>query len=332
MLMKALQAVRPRSFMPIQVQAPRLTSGSPDRVLVRTSWVSMCGSDIPNYTGSKRYRQYPLAPGAPIHECVGQVVASTSDLFQPGDQVVAIPEGDQGLAEYFIAQAAKAVLLPPALAGSDTACLIQPLSTILNAVDRMGDVAGRSVAVVGLGSIGLFFCWLLNKRGAARIVGIDPCAHRCHIAEGLGATRTFAIRSVEVVHAARQEPAAWEPPEICIEAVGHQMDTLNDCLELVQKRGTVLAFGVPDHPVYSIEYEIFFRKNAHLMAVVTPDWAEYLAEARDLYLECQDELAHFVTHRFPILDAHKAFSLYERHEDGIVKAVLDASCWETNCE
>ncbi len=45
--------------------------------------------------------------------------------------------------------------------------------------------------------------------------------------------------------------------------------------------GTVLAFGVPDHPVYAMEYETFFRKNAILMATVTPDWAEYLAKARD---------------------------------------------------
>ena len=37
-------------------------------------------------------------------------------MFRPGDRVVAIPEGDQGLAEFFVAQAAKAVRLPPELA------------------------------------------------------------------------------------------------------------------------------------------------------------------------------------------------------------------------
>jgi hypothetical protein len=34
-----------------------------------------------------------------------------------------------------------------------------------------------------------------------------------------------------------------------------------------------------------------------------------------------------VTHRFPIQVASKAFMLYERHEDGILKAVLDTSNW-----
>ena len=102
-------------------------------------------------------------------------------------------------------------------------------------------------------------------------MGIDPCAHRCRMAEGLGATRAFPVHSIEIIHAARQNPGEWEPPEICIEAVGHQMDTLNDCLELVRKQGTVVAFGVSDHPVYAIEFETFFRKNVHLIAVVTPE-------------------------------------------------------------
>ncbi len=330
--MKALQVVRPRTFSPVELPAPRLTAGSPERIVVRTGWVSMCGSDIAFFTGSKRLKSYPLAPGAPMHECVGQVVESTSDLFRPGDQVVAIPEGDQGLAEFFVAQATKAVRLPPELADRDTCCLIQPLSTVMNAVDRLGDVRGRSIAIVGLGSIGLFFCWLLKKRGAGHIVGIDPSAQRCRVAEGLGANKTFPQRGIEVVHTARQNAGEWEPPDICIEAVGHQMETLNDCLELVLKRGTVLAFGVPDQHVYALEFETFFRKNAHLVAVVTPDWSEYLAKARDLYLPNRAELDTLITHRFPIRDAEQAFTMYERHEDGILKALLDATCFDANCE
>src|SRR5271157_5302161 len=103
MLMQALQIKTPRCFDPIRVEVPRLPDET-DRVLVRTAWVSMCGSDIPFFTGKKRFRTYPLAPGAPIHECVGEIVASTSGLFRPGDRVLSIPDGDQGLAEFFLAQ------------------------------------------------------------------------------------------------------------------------------------------------------------------------------------------------------------------------------------
>jgi L-iditol 2-dehydrogenase len=329
--MKALQLIRPRSFASVELPVPHLTPVTPHRIVVRTSWVSMCGSDIPFFTGSKRLQSYPLVPGAPIHECMGQVVESVSDLFRPGDHVVAIPDGDQGLAEFFVAQATKAVRLQPDLADSGACCLIQPLSTVMNAVDRLGDIHGRSVAVVGLGSIGLFFCWLLKQRGAEYIVGIDPSAHRCRVAEELGASKTFPQRGTEVVHSARQSGGDWDPPDICIEAVGHQMETLNDCLELVRRQGTVLAFGVPDQRVYALEFETFFRKNAHLVAVVTPDWTEYLAKARDLFLSGRTELETLVTHRPPICEAGQAFTMYERHEDGMLKPLLDATCFDTTC-
>jgi L-iditol 2-dehydrogenase len=326
--MKALQLVQPRIFDMVNVSMPEMHKDASELVLVKTRWVSLCGSDISFFNGNKRYITYPLSTGAPIHESVGQVIESQSKHFRLGDMVLAIPEGDRGLAEYYVAQAGKSIHLPEELASCDDSCLIQPLSTVLNAVDQLGDIQGKSVAVVGLGSIGLFFCWLLKKRGAGLILGIDPNLYRCQVAEKLGAGKTISKRSVEVVHASHQEPDQWQPLDFCIEAVGHQTETLNDCIELVKKQGTVLSFGVPDQPVYPIEYETFFRKNAVLIAVVTPDWSDYLARGRDLFLTYHKELAWLVTHRLPIKDAGKAFTLYERHEENILKVILDASVWE----
>ncbi len=327
MPMKALQVPRPRSFDLIEAPIPQLPSGANDRILVRTAFVSMCGSDIPFFTGGKRFKSYPLAPGAPIHECVGEVVESASDLFHAGDRVLAIPDGDQGLAEYFLARVSKATALGADIGDAGAACILQPLSTVMNAVDRLGDLRGKAVAVLGLGSIGLLFCWLLRRAGAGPIVGVDPVPARCHMAESLGAAQTLCRRGIEMVHEARLNPDQWISPDLCIEAAGHQMETVNDCLALVGKYGTVVAFGVPDQDVYALEYEVFFRKNAQLIAAVTPDWNIYLEKARDLFLKNREELSRLVTHRLPIRDAAKAFEMYERHEDGIVKAILDARNW-----
>jgi threonine dehydrogenase-like Zn-dependent dehydrogenase len=287
----------------------------------------MCGSDIPFFTGNKRHKTYPLPVGAPIHECTGTVTDSTSPLFKKGDWVVAIPENDQGLSDIFVAQAAKAVKLPSSTEGDGTMCLIQPMCTVMNAIDRLENAEGRSVAVVGLGSIGLFFCWLLKRQGAKQVIGIDPLPRRCQDARNFGADVVYPMRSIEVVQQSKQDPAFWSPPEVVVEAVGHQMETLNDSFELVQKRGTVLAFGVPDQPVYAVEYETLFRRNLQVIASVTPVWSEYLAKSRDVFLAAQDELKKFVTHRFPIRDAGKAFSLYEIHGHGIIKALIDISDW-----
>jgi L-iditol 2-dehydrogenase len=325
--MKALQVVTPRSFARVEIPMPELKSLAPDRILVKPQWVSMCGSDIPFFTGNKRHKTYPLPVAAPIHECAGTVVDSTSSLFKKGDWVVAIPENDQGLSEFFVGQAAKAVKLPSSTEGDGTLSLIQPLSTVMNAIDRLENLEAKTVAVVGLGSIGLFFCWLLKKRGVKHITGVDPSARRCQIAQKYGADAVFPMRSIEVIQQSRQNPSFWSPPEIVVEAVGHQMETLNDSFELVQKRGTVLGFGVPDQPVYAVEYETLFRKNLQIIASVTPVWSEYLVKAREEFLSARDELGKLVTHRFPVREAEKAFSLYESHEDGIVKALIDMSDW-----
>jgi L-iditol 2-dehydrogenase len=325
--MKALQVVSPRTFIETQIEIQDLKNLEPDRILVQPEWVSMCGSDIPFFTGSKRHKSYPLPAAAPIHECVGHVIESTSSLFQKGERVVAIPEADRGLSEYFVAQAVKTTKLPPDLNDNGTSCLIQPLSTVINAVDRLGDVTGKTVAVLGLGSIGLFFCWMLKKRGAAHIVGIDPLKERCETALQMGANSCMTARGIEVLHEAVQNPKGWDAPDICVEAVGHQMETINDSLSLVKYRGTVLAFGVPDQTVYAIEYETLFRKNAHLIACVTPVWNEYLAISRDVFLEARAELEPMVTHRFPIREAAQAFTMYEKHENGIIKALIDMSDW-----
>jgi len=325
--MKALQVVRPRVFETVQVPVPQVSSEGNDNILVRTAWGALCGSDIPFFTGNKQFRTYPLLPGAPIHECVGEVVESTSEQFRPGDRVLAIPDENKGLAEFFLARSSKTVVLPDNIADFGAACLIQPLSTVMNAIDRLGNICGKSIAIVGLGSMGLLLCWYALRKGAVSVVGVDPCRNRCRIAGELGVTRTINRRSIEVVHAARQFPEEWIPPDICIEAVGHQTATINDCLELVCKYGTVVAFGVPDQTVYALEYEVFFRKNALLMATVTPDWTDYLVRARDLYLDNIEALSPLATPRMPVLEAEKAFQMYEQHEADVVKTVLDVRNW-----
>ena len=160
--MRALQIIQPQSFSIVEVPKPNLASSIPDQILVRTTWISMCGSDIPFFTGSKRHQTYPLPFGSRVHECVGQVVGSTSNRIQEGDWGVAIPENDQGLAEFFIAKGSKAVRLPDELGKDPDCCLIQPLSTVINGVNRLGDIQDKTFAVIGLGSIGLLFCWLLR--------------------------------------------------------------------------------------------------------------------------------------------------------------------------
>jgi threonine dehydrogenase-like Zn-dependent dehydrogenase len=320
---KALQLVKPRQFQAVEIARPEI---SDDQILVRLEKAILCGSDIPKFTGTWRGLQYPLPPGMPIHECVGVVVDSHSPRFQVGDRVVAIPRGDQGLAEYYVADAIKAVSIPEPLIDSETSLLIQPLSTVVYALDRLSDIVGCTAIVVGLGPIGLLAVWLLNKYGAGRIIGVDPFAWRCEAARSVGAARTFEIHSDRLLSLTAQG-TTWEPADICIEAVGQQTRTINDCLYLVKRCGQVLVLGVPLEPIYPFDFTRFFRQNLHLIASVTPPDETYMARAADLIGRHGRELAFLITHRFALDKAAEAFTLYETRIG--IKVLIDGTSWPT---
>jgi threonine dehydrogenase-like Zn-dependent dehydrogenase len=321
--MKALQLVKPRQFETVEVARPEIAD---DQILVRLEKAVLCGSDIPKFTGMWRGLHYPLPPGMPIHECVGAVMESHSPRFQMGDRVVAVPKGDQGLAEYYVADAIKAVVIPDALVDSDVSLLIQPLSTVVYALDRLGDVAGRKAVVVGLGPIGLLTTWLLHQYGA-RVVGVDPLAWRCEAAQRLGAARTYQLHSERLLYAIAQGEE-WEPADIVVEAVGQQTRTINDCLYLVKRCGQVLVLGVPLEPVYPFEYTRFFRQNIDLIASVTPPDETYMIRAAELIGQHAQNLVFLITHRLPLARMTEAFTLYEtRAGDRPLKVLIDAAGW-----
>ena len=321
--MKALQLVKPRQFHTVKVTRPEIGS---DQILVHLDKVVLCASDIPKWSGLWRGLQYPLPPGMPIHECVGVVVESQSPRFQAGDRVVAVPKGDQGLAEYYVADSVKAIVIPEPLVRSEASLLIQPLSTVVYALDRLGDVAGRTALVVGLGPIGLLAAWLLHKYGA-RVMGVDPLGWRCEAAQRLGAERTFDLHSERLGPLVAQDDT-WGALDICVEAAGQQTRTINDCLYLVKRCGTVLALGIPLEPIYPFDFTRFFRQNLQMIGSVTPPDETYMMRAADLVGQHEGQLSFLITHRFGLDRAGEAYTLYESRAVGQpLKVMIDGPDW-----
>lgn len=323
--MQALQLVKPRQFQIVEIARPVIGD---DQILVRMEEAVLCGSDIPKFTGLWRGLRYPLPPGMPIHECVGTVAESQSPRFQVGDRVVAVPRGDQGLAEYYVADAIKAIVIPEPLIHSEASLLIQPLSTVVYGLDRLGDVAGRTALVLGLGPIGLLATWLLHQYGA-RVVGVDPVGWRCEAAQRLGAERTIELHGDRLVSLLDHDDT-WEATDICVETAGQQTRTINDCLYLVKHRGIVLALGVPLEPVYPFDYTRFFRQNLQMIGSVTPPDETYMMRAADLVGRHAKELAFLITHRFGMDRLAEAFTLYEtRAGDHPLKVLIDGTDWQS---
>lgn len=308
--MQSVQLLGPRQLVSVEVPVPG--DLGPDEVEVRLELAGICGSDRPGFlTGVDHTGHTPL--GFPTHECVGTVVRSTGDPSLVGKRVIAIPNRDAGLAELFHAPSFRTYPLRSALP-LETVILAQPLATVLAALDRLGDVKGKTAAVIGLGPIGISIGYVLRDLGVASLTGYDP-------------RDRSAVPLVSVFDSAKALPEPGEEFDLVVEAVGHNVEVVNLAIELAVHQGAVLFFGVPDEDIYPLTFKRFFRKCLQLIANVQPNWQVYLPRAEE-YLVAHPDLGQLVTDVVPVEEAHVAFeTAFVRDEAGHGKVLISVDSW-----
>lgn len=101
---------------------------------------------------------------------------------------------------------------------------------------------GESVAVLGLGGIGLAAVMAARVAGASRIVVVDPVASKRELALEVGATEAYSPASTpdELREQSR------EGVDVCIEAAG-RVETLEAAFELGGRGSRIVTVGLP-HP------------------------------------------------------------------------------------
>jgi threonine dehydrogenase-like Zn-dependent dehydrogenase len=296
-------------------------------VLLRSLSGGICGSDLPFYRGSlfwgaptetKPYSN--VKPGFPLHEIVGEVLATRDPALPVGAKVVGWATGTDALAEYVVVQGSSLYeyssdLNPP------TAIQLQTLACVIYALEQVNGIEGASAAVLGLGPIGVLFSHVLRTKGARNVVGVDR-VDRSDVAT------TFRID--EPVHATAD---AWassltdnDRPEIVIEAVGHQVNTLVSALNAVAVGGQIYYFGIPDDPIYPFPMMDFLRKRGRLASGFTPISArrDVLVKAEAYLKAFPDLAAAYVTSVFGYQASQEAFDVAIRPSKGRLKVVFDA--------
>ncbi|MBI3692770.1 MAG: zinc-binding dehydrogenase, partial [Mycolicibacterium aromaticivorans] len=244
--------VAPYTFERVTVPDPpheRLRDG---QVLLKFLAAGICGSDIPGFKGVQG--RLPGDTGAlaaemagfPVHEIVGEVLASSHPDHRPGDRVVGWASGFDGLMEFVISDGNGLAPYDPSLRPAHAVGL-QPLACILYALEQLPPLDGKRVAVIGQGSIGLLFSFAAKAAGAAHVTGVDPI-YRDDVGATFGVDTV--VRSTSDRWVAHLAPA--DKPDVVIEAVGHQVATLNNAVEAAAFGGTVFYFGVPDDDSYPI--------------------------------------------------------------------------------
>lgn len=340
--MKAAQIVAPRKVELVDVEEPCLNGISSGMIKVKVERACLCGSDSPKFdydlsnTEDLRIQRtrsklsdfnastvYPLRPGQSIHECLGTVVESTSSRFKEGDFVLALPQAQSGLCEYFCTQDMGAIRLPRDLVAKEQILMSQPLGTVVWACQKLGNLLDLNTVVVGQGPMGLLFSHMLSNLGARTVIAIDKLDYRLEVSKRMKATHTIQVDREDPILAV-QEVTGGKMADLVFEVVGHQTDTIGLCMKLVRRLGTLVSFGVPDETIYkNFPYGEFFGKNLTLIGSVGPDVVPNFSLARDMIAQSRIDVTPIITHVIPFQEIQQAYELFVDRKDKAVKVVLN---------
>ncbi len=312
----------------IECEEVPIDPARPGELLVHSTYASICGSDLHGAMFGVDLPPPPWPAGWPGHEGIGTVVESHADGFDQGDLVLAVPNAaiSRCMAEYQRLQAVTAVKLDPSLGVPvDQLLMAQQLGTVIFALRRYPtDVAGKTVAVLGQGSAGLFFAHLLKKAGAATVIVADLSPARLALSRHFGADVVLDANRDDV-HAAVKDLTGGAGADYVVEAVG-TAKTLAQSVDLVAPDCKLLWFGLPDtSDAVPVSFHKFFRKRLTAQTVYGAQFEPGLVSFRvalDQIARGAIDVKPLLSHVLPIEDVRHAFELaHSRDEDAIKVSV-----------
>lgn len=316
--MKALMKVRPGPGAELgEVEVPAV---GPRDVLVQVRACSICGTDYHIYSWDQWSAGRVKPPLVFGHEFAGEVVAAGPDArgVKVGDLVsaethiacghcflcrtgqahicqnVAIIGVDRpgAFAEYVSIPAENAWLNPPDMK-PEVASIQEPLGNAVHTV-LAGDVAGRTVAVLGCGPIGLMAVGVARAAGAAAVFATDISPYRLGLAAALGATRAIDARGdvlAEVLSA-----TGGLGVDVVLEMSGSAA-ALKQAWRMARFGGRVSILGIPSRPVeIDLANDIVFR-GLTVHGITGRRMYDTWHQARGLLSSGRLDIEPLITHR-----------------------------------
>jgi L-idonate 5-dehydrogenase len=298
-------------------------------VLLALGAGGICGSDLHYFhdgrNGSFVVRE-PLVPG---HEASAVVVATGPGVsrVKAGDKVAVSPshacgrcgycrDGREQLCEHmhFLGSAsvfphAQGMFREQFVMGERQCFPVQgdislgelaftePLAVALHAVNRGGDLLGKSVLITGAGTIGCLTVMAARLAGAATIAVSDIVDRPLSLAAQVGADT--------VLHAARDADALSRPRFDVTYEVSGSPKGLATCLATTRRGGTIVQVGTLPHEPLPLLVSEVMTKELDLRGAfrwgIEFDWAvSYLSSRRV-------DVRPLLSGQYPLADAVEAF-------------------------
>lgn len=341
--MKALVYHGARDLRYEEVETPK---PKPGEVLVKVRAVSICGSDLSGFKGVNAMRVAPLIMG---HEFSGEVAALgegvtnckvgdrcgiVTNLFcgkcqdcKDGLQNVcdyryiigttmAAGGYNGAMADYVVAPAEKVMPLPKEVSFNEAA-LVEPLSISLRAVKHAGSLIGKTVAVYGVGPIGLFAVQCANLFNAKRIIAIDIQDDRLELAKKMGATDVINSAKEDVYKITR-EMTNTVGVDVVFDAAGVPA-TVNQGIEIARNGATVVWIGMSAAKI-EIEYKHAVCKELKLLGSYM--YTTEMNEGMDLIIKGKINAKDMITSVYPMSKGPEVFADLTSGTPKDVKVIL----------
>lgn len=259
------------------------------------------------------------------YSCAGTVVEAVgSSGLRAGDRVACAGAGYATHAEFNFVPRNLCVPLPATVSFEDAA--YATLGSIALQGVRQADLRlGESVAVIGLGLLGLLTVQLLKASGC-RVIGSDLDPHRCQLAKDLGADEVIGAGLAD---AAMSFTNGYGADAVIITAATSSNEPIEIAAEACRTKGRVVIVGlvgmdVPRDPFYKKEldlrlsmsygpgrYDPAYEEAGHDYPYAYVRWTEQrnIQAFLDLVAAGKVTPSRLTTHRFAIDEALKAYDL-----------------------
>ncbi len=308
-------------------ERPEPSLSAPDDAIVRIQASGVCGSDLHIYHG-----RVAIEPGFTIgHEYVGTVVDAGDAVHTAavGDRVLGCFQSACGTC-YFCRHGnfhkcedsrtfghgatlgslqgtqAELALVPHA---NLTLFAGDVMGTAYHAVTNAGLRPGQSLAVLGLGPVGLCTVQMARAAGATPVLAIDTVPDRLAMAERFGAMPVHLTE--QDPRAAIREATQGRGVDVAVEAVGDPR-ALDLALRLTSNCGVVSVVGV-----YAERCEVHMGLTwikALTLRAGPANVVGHLDAVLALLGSGVVDPAPLVTHHMALADAPEAYALYDRRE------------------
>jgi threonine 3-dehydrogenase len=315
----------------IQVPEPRITRS--DQVRIKVEATSICGTDFHVYSWDAWSSQRVKTPRVMGHEFSGVVVETGAEVQQlkPGDRVsgeshwvcgfclqcragqkhvcentrILGVDVDGCFAEHVVVPEASAWKndhsLPP-----EITCIQDPLGNAVHAT-LSGEIAGKSVAVLGCGPIGIFAVAVAQACGASRVYATDTKPYRLDLATKLGADA--AVNAMEQdVEAFIKDATGGKGVDVVLEMSGAPV-AIRQAMRICRPGGRVSLMGIPAQKVELDMAEDMIFKGLTIHCIVGRRLYETWDTMRALLSSGKLDVRPAITHQLAFEDYDRGMDL-----------------------